>query len=86
MRHVSVRELRNATAGVVDSVSSGETVVLTSNGREIAELRPLTPSRPRFVPASVLALAVGAPWSDDPDLLAVLADARDATLDDAADG
>jgi len=86
MRHVGVRELRNAIAAVVDSVASGQTVVLTSNGRAIAELRPLTPSRPRFVPASVLALAVGAPCSDDPDLLADLADARNATLDDAVDG
>lgn len=51
MRHVSVRELRNATAGVVDSVPSGQTVVSLVR-------------RPR--------------------LLADLADARDATLDDAA--
>ena len=41
MAEVSVRELRNHTAGVVARVEQGETVVLTVHGRAVAEIRPL---------------------------------------------
>jgi len=40
---VSVRDLRNNTASVVASVTSGESVTLTSNGRPVARIEPLDP-------------------------------------------
>jgi prevent-host-death family protein len=40
---VSVRELRNHTRSVIDALESGDTVFLTSHGRRIAEIRPLSP-------------------------------------------
>lgn len=42
---VSVRELRNEGAAVLDRVERGETLVVTRDGRPVAELRPLTPAR-----------------------------------------
>ena len=44
MASVSVRELRNHTAGVVARVEQGETVILTVHGRAVAEIRPLADS------------------------------------------
>ena len=41
MNPVSVRELRNHTAGVVARVQRGETLVLTVHGRAVAEIRPV---------------------------------------------
>lgn len=45
---VTVRELRNQTARVVDAVKSGERVTLTSRGEPIADIVPHQ-RRPRFV-------------------------------------
>ena len=44
MNEVSIRELRNHGGDVVDRVTAGERVVVTRNGKPVAELRPL-PSR-----------------------------------------
>lgn len=33
-------------ARVLDAVNAGETVYLTNRGRRVAEIRPVTPSRP----------------------------------------
>lgn len=41
MEAVSVRELRNHTAGIVARVERGETLVLTVHGRPVAEIRPM---------------------------------------------
>jgi prevent-host-death family protein len=41
MAEVSIRELRNRGGDVVDRVASGERVVITRDGRAVAELRPL---------------------------------------------
>lgn len=38
---VSVRELRNSGCDVLSRVEHGETVVVTKDGRPVAELRPL---------------------------------------------
>lgn len=40
MESVSVRELRNHGGEVLDRVGRGETLVVTRDGAEVAELRP----------------------------------------------
>lgn len=61
MRSVSIRELRNHTADVIAAVEAGERVVLTSNGRPIADVVPHV-ERARWVPGELVlqALAGGA--------------------------
>ena len=61
MRSVSIRELRNHTADVIASVEAGERIVLTSNGRPIADVVPHT-ERARWIPGDAVlqALAAGA--------------------------
>jgi len=41
MDAVTVRELRNHGGDVLDRVARGETLVVTRDGAEVAELRPL---------------------------------------------
>lgn len=53
MRAVSIREFRNSSAAVLDAVEAGETIVITRNGTEIAEVRPIRQRR-TFVPLSEL--------------------------------
>jgi prevent-host-death family protein len=48
---VSVRDLRNHGGEVLDRVARGEAVIVTRDGAEVAELRPL---RRRSVPAAEL--------------------------------
>jgi prevent-host-death family protein len=48
MQKVTVRELRNKGGEVLDRVERGERVIVTRDGRAIAELRPL----PRRSPGS----------------------------------
>jgi antitoxin (DNA-binding transcriptional repressor) of toxin-antitoxin stability system len=45
MRDVTIRELRNLAADVLDRITRGETLTVTRDGHPIAELRPL-PRRP----------------------------------------
>ena len=40
---VTIRELRNRGGAVVDRVATGERVVVTRDGKPVAELRPLRP-------------------------------------------
>ena len=47
MDAVSVRELRNHGGDVLDRVAGGESLIITRDGAEVAELRPL---RRRAVP------------------------------------
>ena len=51
MGKVTIRELRNHGGQVLERVSRGETLTVTSDGRPMAELRPLPG---RAVPADVL--------------------------------
>ncbi len=44
MTTVTVRELRNNGGEVIDRVLGGDTIVVTRDGREVAELRPLRPT------------------------------------------
>lgn len=48
MSNVASRELRNNTRSLLDRVAAGETIVITVDGREMAELRPIH-HRPRWV-------------------------------------
>jgi len=41
---VSIRDLRNKGGDVVDRVERGEHVIITRDGRQVAELHPLTKS------------------------------------------
>ncbi|SFQ21262.1 prevent-host-death family protein [Amycolatopsis arida] len=41
MNTISQRELRNNSAAVMDAVEAGESYVITRNGVEVAELRPV---------------------------------------------
>lgn len=52
------RELRNNNAKVIDAVIAGETFLVTRNGEQVAEIRPLTNKRRTLVPrAEIVALA-----------------------------
>lgn len=51
-REIAQRELRNDMARVLRAVEAGETVIVTTNGRPVAELRPIRPRR--FVSRDVL--------------------------------
>jgi prevent-host-death family protein len=44
MTNVTIRELRNRGGEVVDRVEAGERVVVTRDGKPVAELRPLSRS------------------------------------------
>lgn len=44
MTSVTIRELRNRGGDVVDRVEAGERVLVTRDGKPVAELRPLSPS------------------------------------------
>lgn len=43
MERVTIRDLRNKGGDVIDRVERGETLVVTRDGRPVAELRPLRP-------------------------------------------
>lgn len=47
-----MRDLRNDTGGVLRRVEAGETLVVHSNRRPVAQLGPLS-ERPTWVPASL---------------------------------
>jgi prevent-host-death family protein len=49
------RELRNNNAQVIDAVVAGETFIVTRNGEQVAELRPLRSTRRTFVPREEIA-------------------------------
>lgn len=46
MAEASIRDLRNHGAEVIDRVTAGEHVVVTRDGRPVAELRPLARKSP----------------------------------------
>jgi prevent-host-death family protein len=56
MRLVTTREFRNSSASILDAVEAGETIVITRNGTEIAEVRPVHKRR-TFVPLGELLAA-----------------------------
>lgn len=40
-QHISQRQLRNDSAVVLRAVESGESFIITNNGRPVAEIRPI---------------------------------------------
>jgi prevent-host-death family protein len=49
MADVSIRDLRNHGGEVVDRVAAGERVIVTRNGKPVAELRPIRKGLPTAV-------------------------------------
>ncbi len=81
-RDVSVRELRNATSGVIAELEKGERLTLTVNRRPVADIVPHIEQRDPWVPSSELRRVVGEAAAD-PNLLDDLADVRGDEIDDA---
>jgi antitoxin (DNA-binding transcriptional repressor) of toxin-antitoxin stability system len=81
-RDVSVRELRNATAGVIAELEKGERMTLTVNRRPVADIVPHVKQPEPWVPSSELRRVVGEAAAD-PALLDDLADVRGDEIDDA---
>jgi len=80
-RAISVRELRNHTASVVESVRSGERLSLTVNRRPVADIVPHLAARSPWVPSATLRRVVDETGADG-GLLDDLADVRDSSLDE----
>jgi prevent-host-death family protein len=55
MAEIASRELRNDTAGVLRRVQNGEDVIITVNGRAVAQLVPIRAERRRWLPRVELA-------------------------------
>jgi prevent-host-death family protein len=49
-RVIAQRELRNQSGQILAAVEAGESFIVTRNGTPVAELRPITHRRRRFVP------------------------------------
>jgi prevent-host-death family protein len=79
---VSVRDLRNRTAAVVEAVRSGEQVTLTVNHDPVADIVPHVDQRDPWVPSSALRQIVRDAGADQ-SLLADLTDIRSALIEDA---
>jgi antitoxin (DNA-binding transcriptional repressor) of toxin-antitoxin stability system len=80
-RDVSVRELRNATAGVIAELEKGERMTLTVNRRPVADIVPHVEERDPWVSSSELRRIIGEAAAD-PGLLDDLADIRGDEIDD----
>lgn len=80
-REISVRELRNSTAGVIADLEAGERLTLTVNRRPVADILPHVERRDPWVSSSELRRIVQEAAAD-PGLLDDLADVRGDELDD----
>lgn len=80
-RNVSIRELRNLTAGVVADLEAGERLTLTVNRKPVADILPHVEQRDPWVSSSELRRIVHEAPAD-PGLLDDLSDVRGAELDD----
>lgn len=79
MGEISVRDLRNDTGGVLRRVEAGETLIVHSNRRPVAQIVPL--DRPTWVAAGrFFRQILGHP--SDPGLRADLAELQPETIDD----
>jgi prevent-host-death family protein len=81
MSTVATRDLRNDTAGVLRRVQAGEEIVITVNGRPVAQLVPLSPTRRRWLPRAELSRRLTTTQAD-PGLRADLARLAGETTDD----
>jgi antitoxin (DNA-binding transcriptional repressor) of toxin-antitoxin stability system len=80
-RDVSIRELRNSTAAVVEELEAGERLTLTVNRRPVADILPHLEERDPWVPSAELRRIVRETPAD-PGLLDALAEVRGAEIDD----
>lgn len=78
MKVVTVRELRNHGGEVLDRVARGERLVVTRDGAEVAELRPLPRRSPS--PSDLVARRRHLPVVDVEQLRRDLDDVLDASL------
>ena len=79
-REISVRDLRNHTAQVVDAVRAGERLSLTVNRMPVADIVPHVSDRSPWVAAATLRRIVEEAGADG-DLLDDLADVRGSLVD-----
>lgn len=78
---IAVRELRNHGAKVLARVQAGETFTITSAGKPVAELRPLsTPARPRLTAQELIARRKGIGRVDPDRMKADLDQMLDSSL------
>ena len=77
---ISARDLRNDTGGVLRRVEAGETLIVHSNRRPVAQIVPLV-ERPQWLPAAQFFSKVVA-HPADPGLSEDLAALQPDTLDD----
>lgn len=66
-RTIAQRELRNDNAKVMDAVMAGESYVITRNGEPVAELRPVSAGRRRFISRTQVAVLARANVRIDKD-------------------
>jgi prevent-host-death family protein len=81
MSDVATRELRNDTAGVLRRVQAGEEIVITVNGKPVAQLIPLPESGRPWLPRAELARRLASAQAD-PALRDDLARLAGETTDD----
>lgn len=81
MTEVASRELRNDTAGVLRRAQGGEDITVTVNGKPVARLTPLQPSRRRWLTRDELVGRLTRAQAD-PGLRLDLADLAGDTTDD----
>lgn len=81
MSDVAARDLRNNTAEVLRRVEAGEPVTITSRGRPVAELVPISRHGRRPIPRAELLRRLTVVQAD-PGLRADLADLAGDTTDD----
>lgn len=78
---IAVRELRNYGSKVLARVQAGETLTITSAGKPVAELRPLsTTARPRLTAQELIARRKGIGRVDPDRMKADLDQMLDSSL------
>jgi prevent-host-death family protein len=75
------RELRNNTADLLRRVQNGDEIVITTRGRPVAALVPLTDQRRRWLPRNELSRRLGIAQAD-PGLRADLTRLAGESTDD----
>lgn len=81
MTEIAARELRNHTADVLRRVQTGEHVTITSRGRPVAELAPVSHARRKPIARAELVERLRRVQAD-PGLARDLADLAGDTTDD----
>jgi len=82
MKHeIASRELRNNTADLLRRIEDGDEIVITTRGKPVAALVPLSAERRRWLPRAELVRRL-APAQADPGLRADLARLAGETTDD----